>query len=163
MNWGLVAEVETWTRGKRQSSIWYTFRHIHLCTDWAPDWWQHNPYQLPSGSEHGCLTASDSRRQNEFHSGHGETGRQQTKLNSALAPSAGWNDALSVFALVFLPESTSTASGALLTSPEQACHLDHPPVIIFQIPGQWLKSFRQLSSISGFQEKSFVDHAIISH
>ena len=86
----------------------------------------HNPYQLASSSKHGCLTGSESRGQKDFHSGHGKLEKQQTKLESTLALSARWNDALSIFTLIFLPDLHARARG-LLTSPEKACRLSIPP------------------------------------
>lgn len=120
----------TWT--ERHSSIWFSYTHLPLyrclflymcstkckdityrrfCTSWResakmaaarlPDLTAWNPISSPPASIAACLRIQKAQ---DFHSGHRETGKQQSKLEFSLAWSAGWNDALSVFPLVFLPD-----------------------------------------------------------
>lgn len=146
-----------------------------ICAPWLMekaagllDWWPAIPISNPPAASMGPWQSQNPAGQKDIHPGCGETGKQPTKLESAyvhglldeMMPcqfSPGFSSQSST------PGTTSTTSGGLPMSPEKAAIWTSLVWSYSRYQSSGVKSFRRLSSISGFQEKSFTDHAFISH
>lgn len=125
-----------------------------ICAPWLMekaagllDWWPAIPISNPPAASMGPWQSQNPAGQKDIHPGCGETGKQPTKLESARAWAAGWNDALSVFTWVFLPEQHTRDHQHHLRwvadVPWKGCHLDIPGLVIFPIPEQWCEEFQE--------------------